>query len=86
MNVPKAKIHQRIAVRGEFVLQPGKTRAQSLGLQHESQINESALQVAINTIDELFDFWHLVQSTQCDLELITGHWDVFKAMRRWPHV
>ena len=84
MTQPQSKIYHRTAMRGEFVQQIGKTKSQSLGLQRDSQINEQALQVAIDTVDELFDFWRLIQSTECNLEMITGHWNVFKAMRRWP--
>ena len=84
MTQPQSKIHHRPARRGEFTLQAGKTKAQSLDLQSEFQINYEALNAAIAKVDMLLEFWSQMQRSRAPLTAINDNWLVYKAMKMWP--
>ena len=86
MTQPQAKIHHRTAVRGHFVMQPGKSLAQSLELRTDSHVDEVALATAIAFVDEQLAFWSMTQFHDIAPDMIAGHRMVFAAMRRWPRV
>lgn len=89
MSLPKSK----------FLHRPAKPESIALDLYreiHEHRLHEpdapsicmevadEAATVAWEVTAELFDFWRLLQGAHVDLQMIHGHWNVFKAMRRWP--
>ena len=84
MTQPQAKIHHRTAVRGHFVMQPGKSLAQSLELRTDSHVDERALEAAIALVDEQLAFWAYTQFFDVDPARVVGNRNLFKAMRRWP--
>lgn len=89
MSLPKSKFLHRPANSGACVLdlyheihahkfhEPG---APSICMEIADEASKEAQKITT----ELFDFWRLLQGAHVDLQMIHGHWNVFKAMRRWP--
>ena len=83
-EAPQAKAHYHKPFPGEVVLQPGKNLQQTLELEKNAPIHQEALQTAISLVDDLIEFWHLMEVCRVPSSRVAGNWFLFKAMKRWP--